>query len=492
MSAIALKLNALRAVNLRSVLIVAAAIALGLLFGLVVPVYAGLMGGSATKLAALPALLALAILLVYDAKLLFLGIMLVRAAGDIVLDTTRFSLGGTQLGVGALLNAAVVAITLLFVFKRPAHLPKDKLLVWMPFTLLCLLEFMVAPVKGEAIRTYLALISYLAMFVAPSFLVRNREDFTRAMKLVVWSSILPICYAFVDAALHHAEVPFRLRSTFGHANIFAFYLNLILALCLYLVKSPNVALSQGQRATIMAYMGMLFGMLLLTQTRSAWIACMAVFVIYALLFERKYLIYMVVACMLALLVPQVRDRILDLGKGNEVYQYAKLNSFAWRVLLWQDGLRFMEVSRYAFGYGLEAFRYYSLQFFPLAGGINWSPHNLYVQWLFDIGVVGLLSYLFIFWNLLKRLFILFGSDRLAAVILIAVTISYMLIGASDNLFAYLAFNWYFWFVAGSAWALVQALPKPPSKRRRYGLHKAPTERAAQADAQVQPPVVPRG
>ena len=38
------------------------------------------------------------------------------------------------------------------------------------------------------------------------------------------------------------------------------------------------------------------------------------------------------------LVPSVRDRLLDLGQGNEVGRYAELNSFAWRQLLWKTAM----------------------------------------------------------------------------------------------------------------------------------------------------------
>ncbi|NYE62161.1 O-antigen ligase [Duganella sp. 1224] len=447
----------------RNVLIVAAAIGAGLFFGLLVPVYAGLMGASVAKLAALPAVLALLLLLVYDAKTLFIGILLFRSVGDIVLETTRFSVGGADLGVGAFVNAAVIGMAVLFSAQRPHWFPRKLAGMWLPFTLICLGALVIAPVKGEAIRVFLALLSYLAMFISGTYLVRSRDDFVRVVRLVVLSSILPACYAFVDIALNHADVPFRLRSTFGHANIFAFYLLLILSLSLYLIKSPHVTLRPLWRWTLTGYMVLLLGMLVLTQTRSAWIACVAVFAIYALFFERKYLIYLALAPVLALMIPTVRDRIMSLDSGNDAVQYAKLNSFAWRVLLWESGLHFMRPVRYAFGYGLEAFRYYSLDFFPLAGGINWSPHNLYVQWIFDIGLVGLTSYLSIFARVLLRIRKLLAVDRLAAVILIAVTIAYLIVSASDNLFAYLAFNWYFWVVLGSACALVSVeLDAPPA------------------------------
>lgn len=448
-------------VTSRTFVVSVAVVLLALLLGLMIPTYVGLMGPKPAKLLALPALIVLGAFLLWDKRALLITILLFRSIGDPILESTKVSLGGMQLGLGLAVNLLVIFIAGLFVIERPKEFPRVLANAWWPFIVLATVGFVITPNKSEAIRVLLAACSYFAMFIAATYLVRTKEDFRFAVKVVICSSILPTVYAFVEIALQMRDSTFRLTSTFGHPNILAFYLTLVVSLVLYVLKSPSFTLKPGARFAITCYMLLEIGLLLLTQTRSAWIACAAIFVMYALFFERKYLLYLLLMPVVAALIPSVRERILDLlgGNGDDVYAYARLNSFAWRVLLWEAGLRWMEASHYLFGYGLEAFRFHSQTFFTLAGGIDWSPHNLLVQILFDMGVVGLVAYLFTFWRMIGRLRGLVTVDRLAAVLLIATVIAHLIISLSDNIFAYLVFNWYFWFIIGGACSISPQLLK---------------------------------
>jgi O-antigen ligase len=428
-----------------------------ILVGLAVPAFVGAVDGSPTRALVLPALLLLGMLLVYSRVLLLTGILLMRASGDVFFDSTRLALGSIQIGVGGLINVFVILIALLLVAEKPALLPKKMFMPWLPFLLLGLCGVVLAPATGDAVRLYLAQVSYCAVFVSAFYVVRTPDDFKRCVRIVLYSSVLPLLYALADIALHGGVIGpngARLQSTFAHPNIFAFYLTLVVALGFYVLKSDTYALSGRQRAGLGAYLLLLLAMLALTQTRSAWLACGALFLGYGLLFERRYVLYMLVVPVLALAIPDVRDRLLDLGAGNEVKLYAKLNSFAWRLYIWESGLAWMRPSRYLFGYGIDAFQFYSPTFFPLAGKTHFGAHNLYVQWLFELGALGLLAFLWLFGRVLWALKRLLPQNRLAGFVLIALLLQYMIVSASDNMAAYLAFNWYFWFVLGAGCALL--------------------------------------
>jgi O-antigen ligase len=212
----------------------------------------------------------------------------------------------------------------------------------------------------------------------------------------------------------------------------------------------------GKRFGLISYIILLLLLLMLTKTRSAWIACFAVFAVYAVIFEPRYLVYLIVMPFAALLIPGMRDRLLDLGTNNEYVQYATLNSFAWRRLIWETSLQWMRVEHYLLGYGLDSFRYYSPQFFPLAGKLNPGAHNVYVQWLFEAGVSGLLAFVWLFGRLIWWLKSMFPADKLGAFVVISLVVEYLIISFSDNLIYYLAFNWYFWFIAGAGCAVTLA------------------------------------
>ncbi|MEC5218509.1 O-antigen ligase [Actimicrobium sp. GrIS 1.19] len=437
-----------------------------LLIGLVVPLFVNGVEGSPTKAMVLPAVLLLGMLLLYSRVLLLTVILLLRASGDVFFDTTKVALGGMQIGVGGLVNVAVILIALLLVIEKPKLLPKKLAVIWLPFILLGMVGVALAPEKGNAVRLYLAQVSYFAVFVTAFYVVRTPEDFKRCVRIVLWSSVLPLLYGIGSIAVQggvHGPNGARLQSTFAHPNIYAFYLTLVVTLGFYVLKSATYKLSGAQRVGLSAYLLLLMVMLLLTQTRSAWMACFGLFFAYGLLFERRFLWLMALLPVVAMLIPDVRDRVLELGSGNEVVQYAKLNSFAWRLYIWRSGLEWMRPSHYLFGYGMDSFAHFSPTFFPLAGKTNFGAHNLYVQWLFELGALGLLAYLWLYGRLLWILKGLLPVNRLCGFMLLAMVVQYLMVSASDNMGAYLAFNWYFWFVAGSGCAmLAHAQPAQPT------------------------------
>jgi O-antigen ligase len=452
----------LKSVFRQSNLLILGLILLALLIGAAMPLYAGAMEGHAAKLAAFPALLVFSLLLLYDRRVVLLLILLSRSGGDIFLELTKFGVGGVQIGVGGIINMVVILIAVLFVLEKPQLFPKKFGWMWAPFIIYGVFSVAIAPAKGDAIRDYLGLLSYFAIFICSSYLVRSPEDFRKMLWIVIFSSLLPSLYAVVDVGLHARLGGFRLKSTFSHPNIMASYLVLIISLLLYVLKSPAFALKQLARMTVTAYIGYLLLLLLLTQTRSAWIACFAVFLMYAICFEKKYLFYLLFLPLL-ILVPAVRERFVDLETGNQVGRYANLNSFAWRVNLWKQALHWYQPTRYLIGYGLESFRFFSTTFFETAGGIEWNAHNVYVQYFFELGIVGLISYLRIFWKSLVQIKDLLKIDRLATYIFSATIFEYLIISASDNVANYLVFNWYFWFSVGCTCSLVNVYATAKSK-----------------------------
>jgi O-antigen ligase len=431
--------------------------------GLALPAFVGAMDDNIARSMALPAVLLLGLLLLYSRMLLLTMIMLLRSFGDVFFESTRVSLGAMQIGVGGLINAFVILIALLLVAEKPSVIPKRVLAMWGPFLVLALVSLAMAPVKGDATRAYLALISYFAIFVSAFYLVRSQDDFKRCVRIVLWSSVLPAIYALADIAVHGGVTGpngARLQSTFAHPNIFAFYLTLVVSLGLYVLKSASYSLATRNRVILTGYTFLMLALLVLTQTRSAWIACFSLFAAYGLFFERRYLLYLVLIPLLGLLIPSVRDRLLELGAGNEVVQYAKLNSFAWRVYIWESGLNWMRPEKYLFGYGIDSFQHFSPTFFPLAGKTHFGAHNVYVQWLFELGGLGLAAYLWLFGCLLWWLKKMLPIDKLGGVIVLSLVVQYLIVSASDNMISYLVFNWYFWLVAGSACAVVAVAAKP--------------------------------
>lgn len=440
-----------------SYLMVAAMLFIAVFLGMFTPLFVALTDGKVSKMAALPAAMLFGLMLLYDRKLSLLVILLFRSSADNVLELTRFSIGSYPLGIGALINGCIILIAMLLVLEKPRETPRGAYSAWVPFMLMALIGVVLSPVKGDALRLYLVMLSNCAIFVASFHCVNNKQEFRQCIKLIVWSSAIPVLYSFVDAALHIKNSGFRLQSTFGHPNVLAFYITVIIALAFYLLKTPPVSGRAHTRNKVFLglYLVVLLGVLALTKTRSAWAATAFFFGLYALIYERRYLIYMFLLGVCALMIPGVMDRITDLEQGNTVGTYANLNSFAWRVYLWQTGIDWMPRSTYLFGNGFQSFKEYSVIFFPFAGKTNWGAHSVYVQLFFELGAVGILTFGWLYFRVLKELVKLIKIDSLAAFALILVVVNFLICCYSDNMLDYLVYAWYLWFAVGAGYALVR-------------------------------------
>lgn len=428
---------------------------------------------------ALPLVLAIGFAFFLSPKTLVVAILLARAGLDPIFGQGRLPVIG---GIGGVVNLAVIVLAVALTLRDSKRIPKQAWMVWIPFMVLQLAGLAYAPDFLPALRLFLGQMATMAVFLLAFHLIDDWSSFDRALKIIVASSVPVVIYTLIAIARgdrYGALDGFEAQSSrysgpFPHPNILAFYLVLVIGVLLYQWK--NVRSSPGllKSAAFVGYAAILVVLLFATKTRSAWVSALFLFLVYGLLVQRRYLIYVALVPAFALLVPEIRDRVLELGQGNQVVQYARLNSFAWRKLIWTDGLTWMSPTHYLFGYGAGAFAYYSPTFFSMGGGRAMGAHSVAVQQFFELGIGGLISFFWMFWSSFKQLIRLHATDKLVKAIFGALTISYVLIALSDNMLSYLTFNWYFWFAVGAAcsvgfhqWSQTETVnaPRMPSPNR---------------------------
>jgi len=421
--------------------------------GLVSVVYGSWVDEKLIRIVLVPGVLVLMFLFFADKTKLFLLLILVRVTIDPVIEATRLG----PLSAGALMNVLILLIALLLVMERPRAVAGIVFPMWLPLVLAMALAAVRAPDVGKGIRVFLGYMTSIAVFIVPFYLKQCQKDLGFTIRVVLLSSVFPVFYGFVDYAQGGmgGVDGNRVSSVFPHANIFAFFLVVVITLAFYMAKTQVLKPSRTLRWALMAYIGFMLVDLLLTKTRSAWGACAVVFVLYGLVFERKYLFYIAGAGLLALLIPDVRERLLELNAAK-IYWSNNMpaNSFEWRRMIWESGLNYMKPSAYLLGYGSQSFAWYSIDFFPLANGGNWGAHNVYVQWFFEAGAVGILCAAWLYFRLFAILKNGLRGDRLGSMMVITVVVEYLVVSFSDNMLDYLAFNWYFWFVLGTACAII--------------------------------------
>jgi putative inorganic carbon (hco3(-)) transporter len=387
-------------------------------------------------------------------------VLLIRAASDrILLEFFNTDFGGSSITFGAAINALVIAVAALFVFRRPSSVPFAVFWTWAPYLCVTLIAALYAPDVNIAARMFLVTLSYWSMFALPFFMFRSRADLLRFILLTFASSIIPSLYSFLD--IWHGMSnwhEFRLQSTFPHPNIYALYLVLLIGLALYVRASPAEFWPRRVRSWITWYIPVLLVFLVLTKARTSWAACALMFLIYAVWLDRRLLMGLVILPLLLSPTSIVGDRLADLLQAQEVEDLKelnadkRLNSYAWRVALWQSAIPAI-AQRPLFGYGLESFRPSTPKFFPLIGPWGIDAHNVYLQIVFEMGAIGLLAYTWLMGSLMWWLKQGLRFDPRGFVVVLTFPLAYLLASYSENMVYYLSFNWYFMFVMGTfcAW-----------------------------------------
>jgi O-antigen ligase len=428
--------------------------------GVFASLFTAAVGPRLMLLAALPVAIVLGLILVFSWEMLLLLILLFRTDLDPLLNLTKIGEGGAGIGLGGLVNALVIALLMLALFKKSGTAWRELRVVWGPFLLVAMITVAGTPLLIPAIKNNLDLISYAAMYILPIILVKQKKDHDRWVKLVLWSAAGPVIYGLYQVATHQGfaaageDEGFRIVGTFTHPNIFAFYLMLIACMLFSVYRGGLIVVTPRFKRLLPIVIVTVLTLLLFTKTRSAWAATGLFFLAYSVFIERKMLPWVLLAGLLALCVPEVRDRITDLAIGNSGLMYQRLNSYAWRKLVWTTSLAFMTADHYILGYGRASFEYYSNIFFPLANGESPAAHSVYIQLLFESGIVGVLSFAWLLFSTAKRVLKLYKIDRIEAFLITMMIVQYLLACYSDNMLDYLVFNWYFWFVAGLGTSLL--------------------------------------
>ena len=379
-----------------------------------------------------------------NVRAVLIFIFFIRASFDPILNLTKVDIMGEDIGIGGALNLLVIIIFIFLLFQDSLNIFKNKVLrSWAIFLLICGMSIFYSPLPGRGVRVLLQLISYMSICLVPFFIIKTRDDRKLWIKILLFSSIVHIIFADWDLFKHGIHA--RIQGAFSHPNVLAFYIILIISIIFFILKSKEFILSRTKVNILRLYMLNLFVLLLFTKTRNAWIACSAMFFIYGLLKERKYVLYTIMIPLILSFSPIVHDRVqsaISEGPGVD-------NSFGWRLKMWKVAWDYIK-DKFMFGYGLASFEFISLQFPPLVRGSG--AHNTYIELLFETGVLGILAYLNIF-----RVSLLMLISRMKSsieplskgyVIVIAYTVSYLIICFADNIRHYLSLNWYVWFFIG--------------------------------------------
>ncbi|CAM3256246.1 MULTISPECIES: O-antigen ligase family protein [Sphingomonas] len=389
--------------------------------------------------------------------------LILRPGLETALGLVHMNLGPISVTLGFLFNIMMVAIAAalagyaLLVDRRYQAPLATVAMVWSPFLIGNLIAALHSPQPALAMQvlfnslTY-ASVSYLAISYAPSI---DRATLTKGVAL---TAVLPLLTGLAQIATGTAGP--RLQASFAHPNILAFFLLIVITFLVH-------ALVQGyvrSRPWVLAIAAVLVvgGLeLLLTGTRSAYIATYIAIFLYLLWQKPVFILPMFILPFAALMIPAVSDRMQDVLNGSSPVSYdyivsamrgdvadsgeILLDSGTWRKYLWKAAWPWIE-HRLLLGHGLSSFQFYSRDFFPLAVGEGSGAHNIYVQMMFEGGLLLLLGYLVTYVGVIAmhfRRMTTGAADSYYAILLMMV---FAVASFSDNMLYYLSVNIMMWGV----------------------------------------------
>ncbi|BEV08084.1 O-antigen ligase family protein [Methylophilus sp. DW102] len=451
----------IKSINITKIALAFTAFFAAMFVGVFSLTFVSIIGTHYSYLFTVPVAFILCLLFVLNRYLFFALVVVTRASLDPVFDAVKLG----SFGLGAVMNALVIMIALMMFLSKEKNFTmkiQHVNISWIIFLILSFISVSYAPNKLTSIKVALQFVSYAAMFYLGVMLVKTHEDFGKWIRAVLYSSVVPVIFGIYSMVFRdphgfrlYVGEGMRLFSTTNHPACLAFYLALIISVCFYLIKTKPDYIGSTLQKLLPFYLLVLLALLVMTKSRTGWIACGLYFMLYAIIFERKYMIYIFSSAFLALLLPDVQDRLLDLQSGTSfgATGYERLNSFAWRLKYWTDSIAWMSPSHYFYGYGLSSFFQLSTDF-GMGNAfqkqtVKLPAHSVYIQLFFELGILGVLSFIAIMASYILALFRDYSpSQKLLFFVASIITFDYMLAGASDNLLDYLSYIWYHWFILG--------------------------------------------
>ncbi len=337
--------------------------------------------------------------------------------------------------------------------KKPRISPVDMpLLLFMAAGLLCVAA--VSPKLGVAISGYRAVCQFMLWFFVLTRLIEDDEDF-KVLYFVICGMATLIAlhgiYQYVTKApmpaawVAQAEAGVRTRvySIFGSPNVMGAFLIMtapMLAACAYYTKRLWV------KCLMWGFVGILCLATLFTFSRGAWFGLTVAVVVFSLLVDRKLLIFAGVGILgIIFCVPEISNRIMFLFTSD----FEQANNSGGRGERWDIGLSLWRPNK-TFGFGLG--RYggaIAMQNQEIEGLAYFYMDNYYLKTLTEMGLVGLISYVWLlFRNIIWSLRSLFRGrkSRLSylACGIFAGQIGVLAHSYFENIFEVPYMNAYFW------------------------------------------------
>ena len=403
-------------------------------------------------------ILALAPVVVMNDELTLFLILIIRPVVDVFGEQHLVEIGSIPFNFSSVLSILIIiwAAFRLLAYQKPIW-KKPLFWPWIGVLLVMLPSFLWTESLTASVREYVRLLSIAVLFFVAFDILSTKKSIRRFFSTLAISVIIPASVGIIQllsgGGLEESVLKNRVYGTFGHPNVLAFYL--VLVLSLLVVSLPF--LQKLWRPRIITALVVLFSLFVMTYTRGAWIGMTIVLILFGAFFFRKKLIAALMgAAALFLLLPLVSGPVysvfnidlLRLPVISRAFDWkSEDSSLDWRVKLWSE-MRRKVVERPEFGHGLGTFPILrERQVENYFEGTE--AHNDYLRLMIETGIVGVAAYGILLLSLvgsgIRAVFQSRDNERRRyAVIFLGLALAYAFMSYFDNLLQGTAVMWAWW------------------------------------------------
>jgi putative inorganic carbon (hco3(-)) transporter len=235
----------------------------------------------------------------------------------------------------------------------------------------------------------------------------------------------------------------RIYSVFDNTNMLAEYLSYALSILLGMLLAARTGLSKMALALAGGVIGLA---MLLTFSRGGWVATLVSVMIIGMLKDRRIVaLVLLIAVISPVFLPQAilmrATTIVTLEDTSATY----------RLTIWKAALRMInDVGAFGAGIGPIAFTKIYPQY-EIAGTPAAHTHNLYLQFIVEMGFLGLLFFLWTVVNHFRDAMSARGLDSRESIVMVAVvagTVGQLVHGMIDNIWYSPKNVMFFWVALG--------------------------------------------
>jgi len=385
--------------------------------------------------------------------------LIARSSLDIFRDIAVY-VGPLKINIVSTLSLLMIILAAVYYFVVRVGLKKDfsfdkvskAFLVWIitlfPWVLLSIVNYGTNGVVSvrEWVRLFSVIVVYLMVF---NF--SRTTSYEKIINLLFLSLIIPLGVGFYQVILGKGKVIaeiLRIPGSFVHPNSFAFYLVIFIGLTFWKFRFSKNKMPWFLLLLIESWM-------LITTFSLSGVVMLGVLTVIMIIGEKTkhrvvLMCFLIGFALVFLFTKTGQMRIaeqLATGKIGEIVETGRVHSsLDWRILNWHLLLSQWVKTPWV-GYGLHTSIFINPM--KLSAGLGASPHNDYLRFLVELGIIGFSLFLIFLFLIIRETWQFYkqtseSKEKSLSLVVLACYISWLVGSLADNLITATAFQYYLW------------------------------------------------